>query len=66
MTAREIRRALRQAARVCFEKERICWGAIDVVLADGAYEAASELADSSFTDTPAHAATFLLLCAEAI
>jgi len=67
MTTSEIRKALRRAAQVCIEKERICWDALDVCVADGAARAANGFADDSDdADTPVHAATFLLFCAEAI
>jgi hypothetical protein len=69
MTPAEIVAGLRRAAVVCIEQGRICWGAIDVCIADATAAAASDFADSDadsdYADTPDHAATFLLLVAEA-
>lgn len=63
----EIVKALRQAARVCLEKDRRDWYGLDVCIADATYHAASAMLvrDDGYERNPEHAATFLLLCAEA-
>ena len=69
MTIPEIRRALRHSAEVCIRDGRICWASIDVCIADATADAAQDYAgdaDSAFADTPAQAANFLLLVAEAV
>ena len=68
MTKTEIVKALRRAAVVCLEKGRICWDALDVCVADATANAAyGQIVESDpiYADTPEHAATFLLLVAEA-
>lgn len=68
-TPSEIRKALHHAADVCLEYGRICWGAIDVCVSDGSFDAAHRLLtpgdQGEFASTPLHAALFLELAAVA-
>lgn len=67
MTSEEIRKALRHGAQVCVEDESIAWWSKDTLPQDGAYETAARCLDNNWRveDSPEHAATFLLLVAEA-
>lgn len=68
MTPSEIRAAMRRAAQVCLEKGTANWSSLDVCVADATYhEAHAWLVDDDAAERdPEHAATFLLLCAEAL
>lgn len=70
MTADEIRAALRHSAQVCVEQRRCDWPSLGVIPQDGAFKAVcgwfDESDDPLFSLTPMHAATFLLLAAEAL
>jgi hypothetical protein len=68
MTATEIVAGLRRAAVVCVEQGRRDWHSVDVCRAEATFDAALDWSTGSFVTvkvTPDHAATFLLLCAEA-
>lgn len=69
MTSEEIKRALRHAAEVCIERNISAWAGQSVTPQDGAFLAAYDFindGEEDDADTPEHAATFLLIVAEAL
>ena len=70
MTRDEIKRALRRAAEVCIERRTSDWERLDVLPQDDAFMVAFDhgypLAALAVKETPADAATYLLIVAEAL
>jgi hypothetical protein len=70
MTSAEIRAALRQSAKVCIQQRMGAWYSLAVCPQDGAYQAANGLLHDpdrgGYDVSPEHAATYLLLVAEAV